>query len=125
MPADRDSPLTAEGLFQLVCDEVMRDGRVDDRERATILSIAKQMHLDATKAQEIFQGSVRSFHAGLLGDRRPMQPLVLCETVLTHIFADRRYDQDEEELFGCLRSLFSLSDEDYGRLMRQAFRRAL
>ncbi|MBI4867155.1 MAG: hypothetical protein HY816_09400 [Candidatus Wallbacteria bacterium] len=118
-------PLTPEALFQLVCDEVLRDGRVDEKERETVLSIARKMRLDSGRAQEIFQASVRRFRAGLLGESRAMEPSSLCETVLAHIFADRKYEQDEEELFACLKSLFSLDDDQYALLMQKAFRRAV
>jgi hypothetical protein len=116
-------PLTAEGLFQMVTDEVLRDGKVEPSERNTVLALATRLKLDSIKALAIFDLSKKKLRDGTLGDARPMDRTALYGAVLRYIFSDRRYDQDEEELFSDLRAIFGLTDAEYVTLMQQAFPR--
>lgn len=117
------APLTAEGLFQLVTDEVLRDGRVEPVEKNAVLALATRLKLDRHRALAIFELSRKKLESRTLGQARPMDRIAVCGAVLSYIFSDHRYDQDEEELFSDLRAIFGITDPEYITLMQQAFPR--
>ena len=58
-------PLTKEGLFMLVCDEVYKDGKVEDFELKILKTMAKVLKLPKEKATEGIHTAQERFTKGL------------------------------------------------------------
>jgi hypothetical protein len=103
---EEDAPLTREQVFQLVCDEVMRDGMIEANEAEILTRLAQFLRLPPEAAKEMCRTSLARFQAGELGAKRALDPKALYETVLK-ASADEQ-DATQEQLLRGLRILLGL-----------------
>ena len=110
-------PLTTEGLFELVCDEVFLDGVVEDFENKILQVLATFLGIEAEKALEIASRAKARFEAGQFSESRPLAPAVLYEKALYFICSDGEIDDDERRMVQGLRKLFKISDKFHQEIM--------
>lgn len=109
--------LTPQNLFEMVSDEVFRDGVVDETENKLLNILASFLKIETPAAREILAGSKTRFQTGELGDKAPLDPHGLyCRTV-SRVFDDGRLDDAEDTMLRGLRKLFRISDSAHARLV--------
>ena len=111
---EKGKPLSNEGLFRLVCDEVFLDGVVEDFENRILQVLAKFLGLESSRALSIAESSKKAFEGGELGEedeRRPLSPALLYEKALYFVCSDGEIDEEEGRMLEGLRKLFRISDE--------------
>ncbi len=114
---EEGKPLSTEGLFQLVCDEVFLDGVVEEFENKILQVLASFLGLQADKALEIAARSKARFEAGQFDEKRPLAPAVLYKKALYFICSDGEIDDDERRMLDGLRKLFKIKDDYHDELM--------
>ncbi len=110
------APLTREGLFRLIADEVCRDGILEPFEKDILEVMAPFLRLEREKARSIVLAARDRFQAGLLGTPRPLDPRALYAKALEFARADGRIDRLEDQMLAGLRKLFQLTDEDHAAI---------
>jgi len=116
----KGEPLTRQGLFQLVTDEVFRDGVVDDDELDVVKKLSEFLGLEREVAMEIVAYSRQKFSTGLLKEKRALDPAPLYEEVLRYIVSDGELDPLEEKMLNGLRELFDIEDATHLEMMKRA-----
>lgn len=101
-------PLTRVGLFALVCDEVFRDGKVEDVENRVLNRLAGFLRLDEVRCRKVARRSRERFEAGLLGPARPLDPAALHVAVTGAAHRDGVVDPEEAILVESLRLLLEI-----------------
>lgn len=112
------APLTREGLFRLIADEVCRDGILEPFEKDILEVMAPFLRLDREQARNIVLAARDRFQAGVLGTPRPLDPRALYAKALEFARADGRIDRLEDQMLAGLRKLFQLSDEDHAAIQK-------
>lgn len=113
----RGRNLDEEGLFELVTDEVFRDGQAGPEERRLLFALARVLRLDERGASAIARRSRDRFHAGGLGVVRPFDKHQLYARVLRYCLADGRIDPREKSMIEGLFQIFRLSPDDHKRIL--------
>ncbi|NLI76525.1 MAG: tetratricopeptide repeat protein [Candidatus Riflebacteria bacterium] len=112
------APLTREGLFRLIADEVCRDGILEPFEKDILEVMAPFLRLEREEARNIVLAARDRFQAGVLGTPRPLDPRALYAKALEFARADGRIDRLEDQMLTGLRKLFQLSDEDHAAIQK-------
>jgi hypothetical protein len=114
------APLTSEGLFRLVTDEVFRDGVLDSRENHVLHVLSRFLRLEELQAKEIAAASRHAYREQQLPSGGAMKPIELYSRALTAILADGRVDELERRLLFGLGKLLEISPEDHARALKLA-----
>jgi hypothetical protein len=109
-------PLGRRGLFQLVADEVFRDGKVDSAENELLGTLARCLGLDNEAARAIAEVSRKKIAEGVLDDARPMDRERLYAQILRYVHSDGTVDDKERILLEGMHKLLSIGDEVHARL---------
>lgn len=104
--------LTPAGLFQIVSDEVHKDGTVDSWEGRILSHLAAQLALDPLTMRDLMALSSRKHKAGRLGTSRRLDPKVAYCKVLYFVHHSGA-DPDACAELALLRTLFGFSLEDH------------
>jgi hypothetical protein len=112
-------PLTPAGLFQLVCDEALQDGRIEEWEGKLLNALARFLGLSREAATEAAKASRRRYLDGKLGRERPLRGTSLYRKVLYFTVCDGRLDRTERALLQAIRKLFQIDEETHGRIFHQ------
>lgn len=110
-------PLSRVGLFQLITDEVFKDGLVEDWENSALNKLGRFLKVDAETARVVARRSASRFRKGELGSHRPMNVVALYERALYFVWSDGRVDPGEKVMLAGLRTYFNLSDEKHEELL--------
>ena len=106
-------PLTREGLFQLLTDEVYKDGVVERWEHEALVKTARFLKLPKEEAQAIAGRSKTKYDRGELGDTRPLDPIALYKKVIYFIMSDLEIDDLEMQMIEGLRKVLEISDHSH------------
>ena len=109
-------PLSREGLFQLITDEVLKDGVVENWEDSMLRTWCRLLRVAPETAKQIFHRSKEKYKSGELGRERPFHVATLYERTLYFIVSDKRFDDAEKQMLKMLRRLFNVDDEKHKEL---------
>lgn len=109
--------LDKHGLFQLVTDEVFRDGLLEDHEKQLLKVLATFLRLGSEEAREISRVSKQKFREGQLGESGRLDPGRLYQRVLAFVVSDGEIDELEEQMLRGLRQLLGITDQDHQELL--------
>ena len=120
---DRDAyavgkPLSRRGLFQLITDEVFKDGRVEAWENSVLNKLSRFLCLDQGWAKKIAKRSAKKFKDGELGSKRPMHASRLYERTLFFVWSDGVLDGAEQKMLHGLRMFFNISSKSHREMLR-------
>jgi len=110
---DSGTPLTREGLFQLVTDEALRDGRVDALDKKILQTLLGFLRFDPCLAADIARFSHIKFQAGELGPQRRFQPIQLYKRVLKYAHFDAGAGKLELQMLVGIRKLFGIDEASH------------
>mgnify|MGYP001546550755 FL=1 len=116
---EEGKPLTTDGLFQLVCDEVFLDGVVEEFENKILQVLARFLGIMPERALEMAAEAKKRFEAGQFKEKRPLAPNAVYEKALYFICSDGEIDDDERRMLDGLRKLFKISDKFHQDLMNK------
>lgn len=102
--------LSREGLFELLCDEVFRDGVVEAWENRLLQTVMHLLGLEPAVAISIAGHSRRRFDLGLLTGAGPVEPMRLYERLLVFVLSDGRIDQTEAAMLEGMRQVLKIAD---------------
>jgi serine/threonine protein kinase len=111
--------LTRVGLFQLVTDEVFKDGVVEDWENRTLVALTEFLELGTEQARGVAWKSLEKFQLGKLGSKRALDPRILYSKALYFAYVDGSLSQEEAWMLEGLRKLFGLTDKDHVLLLER------
>ena len=112
-------PLTQEGLFELICDEVFKDGVVEAWENKILQTVMHFLQLEPAVALTIAGHARRRFDMGLLGGSGPLEPLRLYERLLTFVLSDQRVDATEAAMLAGMRHVLKIADSTHQALQEK------
>ena len=112
-------PLTREGLFQLLTDEVYKDGVVENWEQEALVKVSHFLKLPKDEAQAIAARSKTKYEQGELGATRPLDPIVLYKKVIYFIMSDLEIDDLEIQMIEGLRNVLGISDHSHRAVLRE------
>ena len=111
--------LTRETLFQLVAEEALRDGKVQQFELHLMQQLVEALGLDPIQAEARALEAKQRFHAGVLGEPRPLSRRALYRRALEVVVADGRVDDEERGLLRQLARLLGITQAVHGELSRE------
>ena len=115
--------LTKQTLFELIAEESLLDGRIDEVEQILLKRVARFLKLGNDKAREILITAKRLYKEGKLGKERELHGLELYRKALAVAAADGRADKLEATMLQGLRNVLNITPEDHkkalGELKRQ------
>jgi hypothetical protein len=117
MVPEKGKPLSKEGLFQLICDEVYKDGVVEVWEEKIVRTMAAVLKLSPSTSQKAVKSSIARYMTDSLGKSRPLSPVSLYTKVLYWSLCDNNLDPLEEQMVLSLRKLFSINDEAHTKVL--------
>lgn len=103
-------PLGREGLFELICDEVFRDGVVEAWENRLLQAVMHFLQLEPATALAIAGHARQRFDMGLLGGPGPLEPMRLYERLLTFVLSDSRIDATEAAMLEGMRQVLKIPE---------------
>lgn len=106
-------PLTREGLFELVCDEVFKDGVVEAWENRLLQTVMHFLQLEPAVALAIAGHSRQRFDMGLLGGAGPLEPLRLYERLLAFVLSDEKIDAAEAAMLEGMRQVLKIPESTH------------
>ena len=112
-------PLSRKGLFQLVTDEVFKDGKVEKWENSILNKLAKFLSIKGEWAQKIAGRSAEKYKAGELGTKRPLNAMQLYERALFFVWSDGVVDEAERKMLQGLRMFFNISSKAHDEMLRR------
>ena len=112
-------PLQPAGLFQLVCDEAFRDGRIEAWEGQVLNALARFLGIDRETATRAAKAGRARFEAGKLGEARPLRGTSLYRKVLYFTVCDGKLDRTEQAMLQAIRKLFQIDEETHARIYHQ------
>jgi len=113
----KGKPLTKEGLFMLICEEVYKDGVVEDWEEKIVRTMSAALKLTPEQSQKIVKAAIERYMDDKLGSERPLSPPILYKKALYYCMADNSVDHLEKAMILSLRKLFSVSDKDHKQIL--------
>lgn len=117
-------PLGRRGLFQLVSDEALRDGKLEDWENEILSRLARFLKLEGDLARSIVRLSLSKYQGGQFDQSRPMDKVILYREILRHVHSDQEVDAKEQAMLDGMRQLLELSPADHDRLLAEIGRGA-
>ena len=105
--------MTKDSLFELIAEECLLDGRIDEVENILLKRVAKFLRLKNDKAREILIHAKKLFKEGKLGEQRQLHGLELYRKALAVAAADGRADKLEATMLQGLRNVLSISEADH------------
>jgi hypothetical protein len=111
------APLSREGLFQLVVEEVLRDRVVDERERTVLTLLAHALKLANRDAGEIVAAARERVGEGEPQGSAPLDTRALYARVVHLACANGLVDHGEEELLAALRRVLEVQESTHEALV--------
>lgn len=118
-----EGSLTRERLFELVTDEVYRDGVVEEDEHRLLQALVRFLRLSSDTARSIARKSKERFVHGELGSQRSLSPIELYRSVLIAICADGQIDDLEVQMSLGLRQILGIDEDTHRAALAEATRR--
>jgi len=118
--ATNDNEMNETALFQLLADEVFRDGVIDDWENKVLNRIGRFLRLDYEKARKICRTSKDRYKRGELGDAAPLNPRLLYNSALRLAYSGGIANFREESMLQGLRKLFSITPMEHDEMFKLA-----
>ncbi len=110
-------PLSRKGLFQLLTDEVFKDGKVEKWENSILNKLAKFLSIKSEWARKIASRSMEKFKKGQLGTKRPLNAMQLYERALFFVWSDGVIDDAERKMLQGLRMFFNISSKAHDEML--------
>lgn len=121
------APLTPEGLFQLVTEEFLRDGVLEEVEQKILRTLVGFLDLDSKWASSVLAESRREYQAGTLGTPRRFHSRKLYAQILSFTAGDGKVSQEEARLLAAMKRLFKIENAEHDEIFRRVrlrFRRS-
>jgi len=115
--------LSREGAFQLVAEEVWRDGQVEDFEQNFLEALARFLNLDAAMSRKILHRVEDLYRRGRLGESRRLDPELLYYRILFIIWSDGRVDQLETRILAGLQRALRVTPEMHEQILQNIQRK--
>ncbi len=111
--------LGPKGLFQLVAEEVYKDGKVEPFEQRILADLARYLKIPSDSSRRIAVRALERFKAKELGTPRRLAPLLLYERVVFFAWSDGAEDPLEAKMLGALRRMFRISEHTHEQLVEK------
>ena len=112
-------PLSRKGLFQLLTDEVFKDGKVEKWENSILNKLAKFLSIKGEWARTIAGRSAEKYKKGELGSKRPLNAMQLYERALFFVWSDGVVDEAERKMLQGLRMFFNISSKAHDEMLER------
>ncbi|MBF0501901.1 MAG: hypothetical protein HQM09_17315 [Candidatus Riflebacteria bacterium] len=114
-----DVPLTRATLFQMIADEVCRDGIVEPYEKVILQQMARFLRLEPEEAWKIAMHAWNIHKDATVVEQSPIDPLKLYSLALKSVISEWEIDHLEERVLAGLRKLLHLSDENHKAILKE------
>ena len=112
-PKETNIDLSKKRLFQIVADEVYKDGVVEDWERKVLDSMARFLKLDFPTTKSLIEDSKARYEAGELGSSRPLRAPKLYAKAIAVASKGGSIDRKELQLLVGLRKLLGINEKTH------------
>ncbi len=111
--------LTKKKLFELITEEVLLDGRIDEVEHLLLRRVASFLKLSKDVARSILLRAKKQFEEGKLGHERSLDGSTLYRKALKVAAADGKADKLEAIMLQGLRSVLSISATEHKEAIKE------
>jgi hypothetical protein len=113
-------PLSAEGFFQLLTDEIFRDGEPEPEGKQLLAASMNFLELEQARANAIIAISREKYELGTLGAPLPFDGTRIFDRVIRMAWSDGQLDAREVEMVDALQHALQIGEDTRAALEKRA-----